>query len=153
MWYSTRYNNRCDILTDQKTITTVWGTKKYLERIHMCDITPANMSPAWDSGTCKVISVIFHLVKIIRVCLTSTFSDKCDTKATLEQMCVQDGSANRGENSAWQSSPEILPVWTSAWDLARKKRPPRLSDSQDLNSCIFYLFSLVCYKDFFLARR
>jgi hypothetical protein len=37
--------------------------------------------------------------------------------------------------------PEILPVWTSAWDLARKKRPPWLAAGQDPNSGIFYLFS------------
>jgi hypothetical protein len=96
----------------------------YLEWIHKCDITPANMSSVWVSGRCKVTSVIFHWVKIISVCRTRTFSDKCDTKATLEQMCVQDGSANRGEHFAWQNSPEILPVWPSAGDFGRKKWPP-----------------------------
>jgi len=96
----------------------------YLEWIQKCDITPANMSSVWVSGRCKVTSVIFHWVKIISVCRTRTFSDKCDTKATLEQMCVQDGSANRGENFAWKKSHDILPVWPSAGDFGRKKWPP-----------------------------
>ena len=59
---------------------------------------------------CKLATMIFCQVKMISVCLRSNFSDKCDTDATLHPRCVQDDSLNKGENSACQNTPEILPA-------------------------------------------
>ena len=59
---------------------------------------------------CELATVIFCLVKMKSVCLISSFSDKCDTEATLHPRYVYDDSSNKGENSARENMPEILPA-------------------------------------------
>ena len=58
---------------------------------------------------------------------------------------VYDDSSNKGENSAWENMPEILPVWMSAWDFGWKKRPPSNLLAKILIPIYFTYFPLFFY--------